>query len=69
MGRSDVEIRIRGRLDDDGVRRLQEAFGTLDVSETTLTGEIADQAQLQSALALLRELGCEVVEVRRVSGR
>jgi hypothetical protein len=68
MGRSGVEIRIRGQLDDEGLRRLQDAFGTLDVSATTLTGEIADQAQLQAALALLRELGCEVVEVRRVGG-
>ena len=65
MGRSSVEIQIRGRLDDDGARQLHEAFGALRVAETTLTGSVADQAQLQSALALLRELGCEVVAVRR----
>lgn len=68
MGRSGVEIRVRGRLDDDGLRRLQDAFGALAVAETTVTGEVADQAQLQGALALLRDLGCEVVAVRRGIG-
>jgi hypothetical protein len=65
MGRSDVEIRIRGRLDDDGLRRLEDAFGRLAVAQTVLLGDVADQAELQAALALLRDAGAEVIEVRR----
>jgi hypothetical protein len=66
MGRSGVEIRIRGRLDDDGLRRLQDAFGQLEIAQTVMVGDVADQAELQAALALLRDAGAEVVEVRRV---
>jgi hypothetical protein len=65
MGRSGVEIRIRGRLDDDGLRRLADAFGRLAVAQTVVVGDVADQAELQAALALLRDAGAEVVEVRR----
>lgn len=68
MGRSGVEIRIRGRLDDDGLRRLEEAFGRLRVAQTIVAGDIADQAELQAALALLRDVGAPVIEVRRVAG-
>jgi hypothetical protein len=67
MGRSDVEIRIRGRLDDDGLRRLEEAFGGLRIAHTVVTGDVADQAELQAALALLRATGADVLEVRRVA--
>lgn len=66
MGRSSVEIRIRGRLDDDGLRRLQDAFGRLRIAHTVVVGDLADQAELQAALALLRDAGAEIVEVRRV---
>lgn len=65
MGRSSVEIRIRGRLDDDGLRRLEDAFGRLHIAHTVVVGDVADQAELQAALALLRDAGAEVVEVRR----
>jgi hypothetical protein len=65
MGRSGVEIRIRGRLDDDGLRRLEDAFGRLAVAQTVLLGDVADQAELQAALALLADVGAEVIEVRR----
>ncbi|HET6510271.1 MAG TPA: hypothetical protein VFG42_25990 [Baekduia sp.] len=68
MGRSSVEIRIRGRLDDDGLRRLQDAFGRLSIAQTVMVGDVADQAELQAALALLRDAGAQVVEVRRVGG-
>jgi hypothetical protein len=65
MGRSGVEIHIRGRLDDDGLRRLEDTFGRLRIARTVVVGEVADQAELQGALALLRDAGAEVVEVRR----
>jgi hypothetical protein len=65
MGRTGVEIRIRGRLDDDGLRRLQDAFGRLAIAHTVVVGDVADQAELQAALALLRDAGADVVAVRR----
>lgn len=68
MGRSGVEIRIRGRLDDDGLRRLEDAFGRLRIAQTIVVGDVADQAELQAALALLRDVGAPVIEVRRVAG-
>lgn len=68
MGRSRVEIRIRGRLDDAALRRLEDAFGRLRIAETRVAGDVADQAELQGALALLRGVGAEVVEVRRLDG-
>jgi hypothetical protein len=68
MGRSNVEIRIRGRLDDDGLRRLQDAFGGLRIAHTVVLGDVADQAELQAALGLLRDAGADVLEVRRVDG-
>jgi hypothetical protein len=68
MGRSRVEIRIRGRLDDAALRRLEDTFGRLRIAETRVAGDVADQAELQGALALLRGIGAEVVEVRRVDG-
>jgi 2-keto-3-deoxy-6-phosphogluconate aldolase len=67
MGRSGVEIRIRGRIADEALQRLGDAYGRLRIGETVLTGEIADQAELQGALALLRDAGCDVVAVRRIS--
>lgn len=67
MSGSGVEIRIRGRLDDDGLRRLEDAFGRLAIAQTVVVGDVADQAELQAALALLRDAGAEVVEVRRVA--
>jgi hypothetical protein len=69
MGRSGVEIRIRGRLDDDRLRRLEDAFGPVLVEQTIVAGDVADQAELQAMLALLRDVGAEVVEVRRVGRR
>ena len=67
MGRSRVEIRIRGHLEDDARRRLDDAYGHLAIAETVVAGDVADQTELQGALALLRDVGCEIVAVRRTA--
>jgi hypothetical protein len=69
MPASPVEIRIRGRLDDRAFERFGEAYGGLAVAETVLRGEVADQAELHGILARLQELGCELLEVRRLVRR
>jgi hypothetical protein len=63
------EFRIRGRLDDDGARRLAAFHGTLEPSETVLRGRVTDQAELQGTLARLQEQGLELLEVKRITGR
>jgi hypothetical protein len=69
MPASHVEIRIRGRLDDAALARLGDAYGRVEVRETVLGGDVADQAQLHGLLDLLQDLGCELLEVRKRARR
>lgn len=59
-------IRLRGHLG----RGLFDAFAPLTVSisrgSTTLCGPIPDQAALYGVLAMIQNLGLELVEVRRL---
>ncbi len=59
------EIRVNGVLD----RGWSAWFDGLQVSDqhgqTTITGPIADQAALHGLLAKVRDLGLELLEVRR----
>jgi hypothetical protein len=61
----EVQIRIRGRLDDRGAARFAEAYGRIEVVETVLTGVVVDQAELHGVLEQLQAMGCELLEVRR----
>ncbi len=59
------EVRVRGHLDE----RWSAWFGDLDVHRhddgtSTLTGPVADQAQLHGILASLRDLGISLVSVQ-----
>jgi hypothetical protein len=60
------EIRVRGVLDDG----WSEWFDGLQVSsddhgQTSIAGPVADQAALHGLLAKVRDLGLELLEVRR----
>jgi hypothetical protein len=59
------EIRLRGVLSE----RLLGAFPGMSAetegSETTLTGDLPDQAALHGMLAEVEALGLELLEVRR----
>jgi hypothetical protein len=62
-----VEIRVRGRLDE----RWSEWFDNLtithtDQDETVLTGLIVDQAALYGLMTKLRDLGLPLLSVNRV---
>ena len=60
------EIRIRGVLDSgwsawfDGLRVTNDQHG-----QTTIAGPVVDQAALHGLLAKVRDLGLELLEVRR----
>jgi hypothetical protein len=61
------EIRIRGALTDAVVGELADALRAFAPTETVLRGHVADQAELRGVLARLQELGCELLEARRLS--
>jgi hypothetical protein len=63
------EIRIRGALSDAVVRQLADGVRAFAPTETVLRGQVADQAELRGVLARLQELGCELLEARRLSPR
>jgi hypothetical protein len=63
------EIRIRGALTDAVVSELADTLRTFAPTETVLRGQVADQAELRGVLARLQELGCELLEARRLSPR
>jgi hypothetical protein len=60
------EIRVRGALDSgwsawfDGLRVSSDQRG-----QTTIAGPVADQAALHGLFAKIRDLGLELLEVRR----
>jgi hypothetical protein len=62
-GRARYEIVVRGEVSD----RLRAGFGAVALRRsagmTTLVGEVADQAQLHGLLAMIQELGLELVSV------
>ena len=59
------EFRIAGHLDGHWVA----ALGGLDLEHnpdgtSTLTGDVADQAQLHGVLAMLRDIGAPLISLR-----
>jgi hypothetical protein len=63
------EIRIRGALTDAVADELADALRAFAPTETVLRGHVVDQAELRGVLARLQELGCELLEARRLSPR
>jgi hypothetical protein len=63
--RTTYAIRVDGHLDDHWSAWLGELDMTRhDDGTTTLTVEVADQAQLHGILAGLRDIGAVIVDVR-----
>jgi hypothetical protein len=62
-------IRVRGHLDLHWSGRLGGLVITHDRAGTsTLTGAIADQAQLHGVLAGLRDIGAVLIDLRATDG-
>jgi hypothetical protein len=60
------EIRVRGVLDSRWAAWFEELRLTSDeAGQTTIAGPVADQAALHGLLAKVRDLGLELLSVRR----
>ncbi len=62
------EIRIAGRLDETTVTALAGLHVARRNELTVITGQF-DQAALHGMLEMIRSLGVDLVEVRRLRGR
>jgi hypothetical protein len=61
------EIRVRGRVTPAVLARFEGLRSSVEPGETVLHGPVADQAALHGMIDLVRALGLELVEVRKVS--
>ena len=61
------EIRVRGRVTPALLARFDGLQSQVEPVETVLHGPLADQAALHGVIDLVRTLGLELVEVRKVS--
>ena len=59
-------IRIKGRLGATALSAFPSMASELTLSETVLTGWLADQAALFGALAQIEGLGLELLELRQI---
>ena len=59
------ELRVRGVLDSGWSSWFDGLRVTNDGRQTIIAGPVADQAALHGLLAKVRDLGLELVEVRR----
>jgi hypothetical protein len=63
---SDYEIRVKGRLTDTVTNAFEDFTASVKPAETTLRGEVRDQAELHGLLEQIQSLGLELIEVRRL---
>ena len=66
MREASYEIRVRGRISNAVLERLEGMQGGPGGVETVLYGPVRDQAELHGLLARIKALGLELVEVRRL---
>ena len=62
------EIRVRGRVTPALLARFEGLQSNVEPVETVLHGPLPDQAALHGMIDLVRALGLELVEVRKMSG-
>lgn len=66
------EIQVKGHLDDSWASRfdglsLTTGFTTDGIPITSLSGVIADQAALHGLLTIIRDMGLQLLSVKRLS--
>ncbi len=66
MAPSDYEIRVKGRLTDTVTNAFEDFTASVKPAETTLRGEVRDQAELHGLLEQIQSLGLELIEVKRL---
>ena len=64
----EYEVRIRGRVAPALLARFEGMSAQVEPVETVLHGPLRDQAELHGTLALVRALGLELIEVRKLPG-
>jgi hypothetical protein len=64
MSSRNYEIHIRGELPIDAIAELRGLTLSVEPPQTTLCGEIRDQAALHGILNRLLGLGVELVDIR-----
>jgi hypothetical protein len=65
---ADYEIRVRGVLDSRWSAWFEDLRLTSDeAGQTTIAGPVVDQAALHGLLAKVRDLGLELLSVRRTN--
>ncbi len=60
------QIRVKGRLDQSWSAWFDNMALTFEKGETTISGEVADQAALHGLLTKIRDLGLMLLDVKRV---
>jgi hypothetical protein len=60
------EIRIKGRLSQTVTGAFEDFSASVKPAETTLRGEVRNQAELQALLEQVQSLGLELIEVKRL---
>jgi hypothetical protein len=63
---SGYEIRVKGRLSDTVTEVFEDFTASVRPAETTLRGQIRDQAELHGLLEQIQSLGLELIEVKRL---
>jgi hypothetical protein len=66
---SHYEIRIKGRVSDSLLPLFEGLSAHVEPVETTLYGNLEDQAALHGLLERIEALGLELIEVRRSAGK
>ncbi|WP_407342616.1 hypothetical protein [Pengzhenrongella phosphoraccumulans] len=66
MAQTTYEVWVAGVVPEQDLRDLGAVTVATERASTVLYGDIADEAALYGLLARLRNLGLEVIEVRRV---
>jgi hypothetical protein len=62
----EYEIRIRGRVTPALLARFENMRSDVEPVETVLHGPLQDQAALHGMIDLIRALGLELIEVRKL---
>ena len=60
------EIRVRGRVSDATLARLEGMEAEVATAETVLHGPVRDQSELHGLIDRIQALGLELIEVRRL---
>ena len=67
LGDEDYEIRVEGLLDESWSEELAGLAIRHEAAETILVGKLPDQTALHGLLAQVRDLGLQLILVRRLA--